>query len=52
MASRRELKGEFWGASNVLFLDLCLYTQIYSFYDNSLSRYLGFIQFSFCVKFQ
>lgn len=32
MASKREHKGEFWGASNVLFLDLCLDTWVYSFY--------------------
>lgn len=32
MASRREHKEEFWGASNVLFLDLCLDTRVYSFY--------------------
>lgn len=32
MASKREDKGEFWGASNVLFLDLCLDIRVYSFY--------------------
>lgn len=50
-ASRREHKVGLWAAVNVLVLDLCLDTQIYSFCDNSLSSHLRLVQFSLHVLY-